>query len=181
MSIACDSVTEHGLARDLASIEVRERTPAQWLFGRDRLKEVASVPMPAAMTAQSELRWTAALDRAGSLDTQAPVATGGAQVTHVVAAARIESAETAQRFLVEEWRRTELAVADSVHHANIQQLVTAFDSLGRPGVPDSTRVEGLRRLDRLNHANQFTWLMFKAEIIRRADSAMARLGPASGR
>jgi hypothetical protein len=162
-----DQINDQGSVQDL--------TPTQWLFGGDLRKKLTETPMPVVLEAHAQSRWTEAMDRVARERKPLPSATFVPRRQVVAPAARSEPSDTAQRYFVDEWRRTELDVADSVHHANIERIATTFDSLGRANVPDSIRTQVLRRLDRLNQANDYTWLMFKVEVMRRADREIARL------
>ena len=75
-----------------------------------------------------------------------------------------------------EWRRSTLDAADSAHHAILTRITATFDSAQQPTVSPSDRYRILVTLDRINQANERTWMAITAEIHRMADSARAARG-----
>jgi hypothetical protein len=165
-------------------VMVADLTPTQWLFGHDQPRKL-NRPLTSIVTdAQARGTWGLALDRAGAGPAGGGSTGSSRAATPAVprraatppvgdSGARSAASERAvNRFLVEEWRRTELDVADSVHHANLERIFVQFDSAQRIHLPDSERNRILVQLDRMNSSNDYAWLIFKAEINRRANDAL---------
>jgi hypothetical protein len=85
-----------------------------------------------------------------------------------------DSAQSAHVYLVEEWRRSELEVADSVHHAILESIVVLYDSAERSSVSAAARDRQLHVVDVMNQQNQWSWEAFRTTINQRADSALGR-------
>jgi hypothetical protein len=157
-------------------------TPTQWLFGRDLgTKLTQPAGMVALAAAASNGGWATVRARAGNA---LPAATTKASPVARPRAATGDAAEvqpawgqslTPQQFLIEEWRHSEIGVADSVYHDALMRITATFDSAQRARINDADRTSILRRLDALLDANSYTWTMFRFEIRRRADSALAAL------
>jgi len=158
----------------------QDLTPTQWLFGRDAFTKLSQPQVSALAAAQTHTDWAPALAHAAE---PLPQRGHGSRSDPTVAKQgpgdNRESPVATQRFLIEEWRRTELDVADSVHRANLERMAVTFDSAQQAGIRDADRARILQRLDQVNRANEYTWRVFRAQIDRRADSAIAGL-PASG-
>ncbi|GEM_PF-7099783 len=113
------------------------------------------VAVPAAERVMRGGRGAATLP-AGPDDSSSGTATSGAEVG---------------RYLIEEWRRAELDVADSVHHVFLDRIFATFDSTQRSAAEPEARARLLEQLDLLNGMNQLAWVRMRAEVNRRADSA----------
>jgi hypothetical protein len=87
------------------------------------------------------------------------------------AASTTSNAET-QRYLIEEWRRSELNIADSLHHAVLGRISRVFDSAQRASVLPDDRLQIERQVDRINSMNQLTWIERRVAVYLQADSAM---------
>ncbi len=157
-------------------------TPTQFLFGRDiGTKLTQTSPMVSLAAAASNSGWATVRARAGNALSAA--ATKASPVVRSRAAtgdaAEVQPAWgqslTPQQFLIEEWRHSEIGVADSVYHDALMRITATFDSARRARIDDADRTSILRRLDALLDANSYTWTMFRVEIRRRADSALAAL------
>ncbi len=81
-----------------------------------------------------------------------------------------------QRFLIEEWRRSELEVADSVHHLVLVRLNRLYDSAQSRSVSPGDRLRILREVDGVNVANQVMWLERRTDVMRTADSTARAVG-----
>jgi hypothetical protein len=156
-------------------------TPTQWLFGSNIGTKMSQTPTMVTLAASANSGWAAVQARA---DHALSAATEARSQTRPPAAAP-DAAQmqptpagqslTPQRFLIEEWRHTEIGVADSVYHDALMRITAAFDSTQRAPIDDAARTSVLRRLDALLDASNYTWVMFRAQIRRRADSALAAL------
>ncbi len=96
---------------------------------------------------------------------------GDVSVKPASPAAAASEVET-QRFLIEEWRRSELSIADSLHHAVLVRISRLFDSAQRATVSPDDRLRIDRQIDGINSINQMTWLQRRVAIYRQADSAI---------
>lgn len=103
---------------------------------------------------------------AGTSSTSLPVAPGAPSGQN----RSTISAADARRYSIEEWRRVELAVDDSVHHAVLVRLARTFDSAQATSPEERPRI--LAQIDGLNHVNQLMWLERAWEVNRQADSAL---------
>jgi hypothetical protein len=81
-----------------------------------------------------------------------------------------------QRFLIEEWRRSEFEVADSVHHVVLLRLNRLYDSAQGRSVSPDDRLRILRDVDGINVANQVMWFQRRNAVMRTADSTARALG-----
>jgi hypothetical protein len=158
-------------------------TPTQWLFGRDLGTKLTQTPTMSTLTASDNyVGWAtvrAQADHALSAATK-EVRSETAQRTGAADAAQaaptpVNGSLTPQRFLVEEWRRTEIGVADSVYHDALMRITATFDSAQHAPIDDAQRTIILRRLDALLDANNYTWVRFRSQIMQRADSALATI------
>ncbi len=100
----------------------------------------------------------------------------GATEVAVDASGRPATEAEGQRFLIEEWRRSELDVADSVHHVVLVRLNRLYDSAQGRSVSTDNRLRILREVDGINAANQVMWLQRRADVMRAADSAARASG-----
>jgi hypothetical protein len=82
-----------------------------------------------------------------------------------------------ERFLIDEWQQSEVAVADSVYHETLQRITATFDSTERAQVHDPDRTRILQHLDAMLIATNNTWVAFRTQIAERADSALANDDP----
>ena len=157
-------------------------TPTQWLFGRDAFSKLAQPPM-SAMDAANRATWKSAFEVTdGSLKTKNAdsKAVGrhtpsAPDATMTAAPLSPDSAIAMQRLLVQEWIRTELGVADSVYHEHLQRLANRFDSAQRATLSDTARRSVMLRIDALLAGDNYTWIKFREDIVRRADSALSSL------
>jgi len=78
----------------------------------------------------------------------------------------------AQRYLIEEWRQTELEVADSVHHVVLVRIARTYDSAQQSTVSAEDRQRILRQVDGINQVNQVMWFERRRDVNHQADSAM---------
>ena len=76
-----------------------------------------------------------------------------------------------QRYLADEWRRTELNIVDSLRHAALERIYAAYQSTQRASLSDAERTAVLVRLDAMNRGSAEVWLALRDDINRRADSA----------
>ena len=76
----------------------------------------------------------------------------------------------AARLEIIEWRRSALEAAESAHHAILERITASFDSAQQPRVSQRERLNILTKLDRINQANESTWIAITNEINRMADS-----------
>jgi hypothetical protein len=158
-------------------------TPTQWLFGRDQFTKLVGTPATALEEAAGRMQWTSAFagadqSRPGTSPRGKPASpTAGAKSDAVDAPDSGRGSPDTQRFLIEEWRRAELGVADSVYHRALQGIVGTFDSAQRAHTQDPARTRLLQRLDGLLAVHNYTWSVFRAQIMRRADSALVDLTP----
>jgi hypothetical protein len=97
-----------------------------------------------------------------------PEPTTGADTTRATRA-------SIQRYLIEEWRRSEIEVADSLHHAVLVRISRTFDSAQRSTVSPEERMRILRQVDAVNRVNQFMWVERRGDVNRQADSAVRAL------
>jgi hypothetical protein len=172
-------------------------TPTQWLFGRDAFKKIQRASTIASLgshlkgSQQLAMTDAATTDRtnaggwrgsrspgASDTDVRATVRTvttvptaGAAGAPGASSGSGIDA--STQRYLVEEWRAAELEVADSVHHSNLERIFAAFQAMNRSRLSDEQRKDVLSRLDRLNQINTYSWIKFRIDIIREADSLLA--------
>ena len=158
-------------------------TPTQWLFGHDvGTKLTRTAAMVSLVADASNGGWATVRARAdNALSAAATKASSKTQPR----AAMEDAAEvqpppwsrslTPQQFLIEEWRHSEIGVADSVYHEALMRIAATFDSTRRAQIDSTGRILILRRLDALLNANNYTWAMFRFQIGRRADSALAAL------
>ena len=77
-----------------------------------------------------------------------------------------------ERYLIEEWRRSELGIADSLHHAVLLRISRLFDSAQRATVSPDDRLRIDRQVDGINSINRMTWLERRVAVYRQADSAI---------
>jgi hypothetical protein len=84
------------------------------------------------------------------------------------AAARV----LAERFWIDEWRASELAVADSLHHATLVRITRLFDSVQSDSIPRDEYLRVLREVDAVDQMNQQMWLRRRWDVVRQADSAL---------
>ncbi len=84
-----------------------------------------------------------------------------------------------ERYLIEEWRRSELSIADSLHHAVLLRISRIFDSAQHATVSPDDRLRIERQVDGINSINQMTWLERRVAIYRQADSAIEAIPGAS--
>ena len=131
-----------------------------------RLKSGRHPLAPAAVRASEE----APVSAAGTTESRGDVA---AEAPGAVSTT--SNAET-QRYLIEEWRRSEVNIADSLHHAVLGRISRVFDSAQSSSVSPDDRLQIERHLDRINSINQLTWIERRIAIYRQADSAF-RAGP----
>jgi hypothetical protein len=118
------------------------------------------------------------------LDGNQPGQKSGAQLPVASAAARgVEAGTTppateaqGRRFLIEEWRRSELNVVDSVHHVVLVRLGQLYDSAQRSTVSAGDQFRILQEIDVTNAANQFMWIERRADVNRTADSTARAAG-----
>ncbi len=68
------------------------------------------------------------------------------------------------RYLIEEWRQSQLEVADSVHHSVLLRIGTTFDSATSAGVSANAQRDLMTRLDRLIRANEYSWVFFRTQV-----------------
>ena len=167
-------------------------SPTQWIFGtnqfqkltqpsfhsvtmtRARMQDLPDMqPVPTAVSPE----YAALLRLLVPPPTPDPTANpGGASA---VAVRNLTPAEEravraqANRYLVEEWRQSQLGVADSVHHNVLLRIGATFDSGQAAGVTGNAQRDLLVRLDRLIRANEYSWLYFRAQVNVSADSANA--------
>lgn len=157
-------------------------TPTQWLFGSNIGAKLSHTPTRVTLAASANSGWAAVqahADQALSAattkvlaKTRPPAAASGAAQLQPTPDT---DSLTPQRFLIEEWRHTEIGVADSVYHEALLRITATFDSTQRAPINDAARTSVLRRLDALLDASNYTWVIFRSEIRRRADSALAAL------
>ncbi len=160
-------------------------TPTQWLFGKLQDKKLAAPSTHSMLMARARMATLSTMPAAPTAVSPEyaallhllvlPAAPG----TAVRAARQLTPAEEkamqdqAGRYLVEEWRAAEIAVADSVHHDVLVRIGKTYDSLEVAGVSRQDRTDGLSRLDQLAETNQYSWVLFRYQINLRADSAIA--------
>lgn len=113
---------------------------------------------------QAQIRAALAHARADTTASEAATTTSG------------NSSSGAARVAISEWRRSTLEAADSAHHAILERLTASFDSAQQPRISPSERHRILIRLDRINQANESTWIAITSEVNRLADSATAAHG-----
>jgi hypothetical protein len=101
----------------------------------------------------------------------------GAGAPAVQAATRADGASTTPateaqgtRYLIDEWRRAELGIADSIHHAVLIRITHTYDSAQRSSLTDDQRTRVLREVDGINDMNQMMWFKRRGEVNRTADS-----------
>jgi hypothetical protein len=139
------------------------RAPAEW---RDFQQAQAAIAVP---TRRAQFPPTPVATRrpiptsgpAGST----PIATAAGDITPA-------SPGDAQRYLVEEWRRSELGVADSLHHAVLMRISHTFDSAQRSSISQEERSHILRQVDGVDRVNQLMWLERRSDVNHQADSAL---------
>ncbi len=160
-------------------------SPTQWLFGKQQDKKLAQPSFHSASMARARMVALAVMPPQPTAVTPEyaallrllvlPAAPGpvARPVRELSPAERMAVEARAGRFLVEEWRDAELAVADSVHHSVLLQIGATYDSAEAAGVSGQARTEVLARLDRLARANQYSWYLFRSQVNLRADSAIA--------
>jgi hypothetical protein len=107
----------------------------------------------------------------------------GAATSAVQGATRADSASTApateaqgERYLIEEWRRAELDIADSIHHAVLIRLTRMYDSAQRSSLTGDERARVLREVDGINDMNQMMWFKRRGDVSRTADSLVRASG-----
>jgi hypothetical protein len=110
-------------------------------------------------------------------------AVSGAATSGVQATARCDSTTTppateaqAQRYLIEEWRRSELNIADSIHHGVLIRITHLYDSAQRTPLSPDQRISVIREVDGINGMNQMMWFERRAEVNRAADSTARAAG-----
>ncbi len=96
---------------------------------------------------------------------------GDVEAEAASATSRTSNAET-QRYLIEEWQRSELNIADSLHHAVLKRISRVFDSAQSSSVSPDDRLMIQRHLDRINSMNQLTWIERRVAVYLQADSAI---------
>lgn len=158
-------------------------TPTQWLFGHDLNAKLtrpsAMVPLLASASSSGSATVAARADNA------LPVAASKVPSNTTTRGAARDAAEmqlppwarslTPQQFLIEEWRHSEISVADSLYHDALMRITSTFDSAQRLRIDDAGRTRILRHLDALLDVTNYNWAMFRFQIKRRADSAWAAL------
>jgi hypothetical protein len=169
----CAVHTDDRAAHDLS--------PTQWLFGHGLSSRAATNPIPiedddfwkkAFTLAQEALAKIASRLAAAS---QASLAQqDSAAVVGAYPKTTAGPTPMTERFLIDEWQQSEVAVADSVYHAALQRIAATFDSTERVGVHDPERTRILQQLNAMLIATNSTWADFRNQIAERADSALAR-------
>lgn len=150
--------------------------PAEWgMNSRSRMDTLASLlrrkPHPVV---PEGVRQTLAASR-GSVS---PAATLAPAVSDSGGGAPARPAATeadGERYLIEEWRRSEVDIADSIHHVVLLRLAGEYDSAQRSTVSTGDRARILQDVDGINTINQLMWLQRRAEVNRQADSALRAL------
>jgi hypothetical protein len=102
-----------------------------------------------------------------------PTTTAADSVRNLTPAEERAVRAQANRYLIEEWRQSQLGVADSVHHSVLLRIGTTFDSAQSAGVSGNAQRDLLARLDRLVRANDYSWIFFRTQVNVSADSANA--------
>jgi hypothetical protein len=111
------------------------------------------------------------LQHASSSPVPVPLVTA---VTDTSPAARAK----AERYWIEEWRRTQHAVVDSLHHIVLLKLTRLFDSAQSHSFSPDDYVRILNAVDGMNRVNQYMWATRTLDVERQADSAVRAI-PAS--
>jgi hypothetical protein len=155
-------------------------TPTQWLFGKDPFSKLGRTPTATDLQLAGHVNWSSVFSGADESLKAGGTGKGGSRhaatdASHIASTQVTAAPGASQSFLVEEWRRTELAVADSVYHEDLAFIASAFDSAERSPVSDVQRMQIMRHLDALLARTNATWVTFRAEVTRRADSALAAL------
>jgi hypothetical protein len=139
------------------------RAPAEW---RDLQQAQAAIAVPGR---RAQFTATAVAARRPIPTSGPPTSTPSATPAGEMAPA---SPGDAQRYLVEEWRRSELGVADSLHHAVLMRISHTFDSALRSPVSEEERLRILRQVDGVNQVNQLMWFERRSDVNHQADSAL---------
>jgi hypothetical protein len=135
---------------------------------RGKRKAIAIVPADAKQAGLETARSGSDAIRAGSTGQPAEAAT---------AATSQASEADGERFLVEEWRRSEIGIADSIHHDVLMRISRLYDSAQAPKLSVDARLGILQRVDGVNSVNQLMWLQRRADVNREADSAVRAIPP----
>jgi len=179
---ACGETTSTACTNEQSSPDAPDLTPTQWLFGRDAFAKLTNVAQQAWVGRHLhgpdvEL---ASSDGGGHVPRGEARPATSARVTHDTGGSLILAPNTmtasassdasSRRYLAEEWRAAELAVADSVYHANLDRVFEVFEALERGHVAEPQRQQVLLRLNRINEANAIAWIKFRQEVNHEADS-----------
>jgi len=147
------------------------KAPGEWsrtqLQRRDSLAAEARRRSPALQSKTTQ-------SNAGSAPERVPASAAG----DVAGGANARPATEAEgeRFLIEEWRRSELDVADSVHHMVLLRLSRLYDSAQGRSISTDDRLRILRDVDGVNAANQVMWFERRTDVNRMADSTERAAG-----
>jgi hypothetical protein len=188
-STACpETSTSPSCGSEQSAEPAPDLSPTQWLFGRDAFAKLTQVEQGAwtGHRLRSPNVELASSDAGGGQSTRtaptserraAPIGDTGSN-TMTPGQSTTASAEPAtdrgtQRYLIEEWRAAELAIADSVYDSNLEHIFQVFQVVERGRVAEPQRQQVLVRLDRMNQANQYAWFKFRQSVNHEADSLTA--------
>jgi hypothetical protein len=103
------------------------------------------------------------------------------EATHADSAGAAPATEAqGERYLIDQWQRAELDVADSIHHAVLTRITRMYDSAQRRSLTDDERVRVLREVDGINDMNQMMWFKRRGDVNRTADSLLRASGVPPG-
>ncbi len=184
------SAADNCASADDNTNKLPDLTPTQWLFGsgqyqkltqpsyhsvtmmRARMPDLADMqPAPTAVSPEY-----AALLRL-TVPPPTPATTAADSTRNLTPAEERAMRAQANRYLIEEWRQSQLEVADSVHHSVLLRIGTTFDSAQSAGISANAARDLLARLDRLIRANEYSWVFFRTQVNVSADSARAASPP----